>query len=127
MAEGKPPEGRFPPEVLLRDNDPSNGYYTIVLTIPDLKVKTSWKRLKKVNEIENGEHRIDISQGKVLLFIKIQNRDKTMEYKYEKKLPEDINTLKSDIKIRKEEVRLILCKKENISWGQYSDHFMSRS
>jgi len=35
----------------------------------------------------------------VLLFIKIQNRDKTMEYKYEKKLPEDINTLKSDIKV----------------------------
>ncbi|KAK2144106.1 hypothetical protein LSH36_785g02003 [Paralvinella palmiformis] len=127
MAEGSLSDGRFPPEIVVSDDDPSRGYFTIIMTIPKMRVKSSWKGVKRIIEVENGKQKIDINNESVSVHIQIQDDGKTMTYSYVKKLPEDVIPIKCDFKLKKEQVRLTLRKKENNSWGQHSSHFMKRS
>lgn len=127
MAEVSLPDSKFPPEIVVSDDDPSRGHFTIILTIPKLKVKSSWKGVRRVIEVENGEQKIDINSECISVYVQVEDDGKVIAYSYEKKLPEDIIPVKSDFKLKKEQVKLVLRKKENVSWGQHSSHFMKRS
>jgi len=116
------PERSHFPGVQFRDDDPETGVTTLILTIPGMTVERPLFGQYKPN---NAEVEVDFDTGSIDVRVTMHN---SLQYIYQKTLPDDIFPLKSEYKVKEGALELSLAKvRPNESWSSHSDHFMRPS
>jgi len=111
------------PTVLFKDDNPKEGFVTLILTIPHMTVKRSvCPKLQPSNGIVN----VKFDTGSIEVTVTLN--DEQFSYLYKRSLPADILDRRSTYRVKKEAVVLSLAKtKADQSWASHSQHFIRKT
>lgn len=115
---------KFPPEIVMNDDDPKKGYLTLFLTIPDMKVKK--KSLFSKAEVKNGNLQVTFKEDSLRVEVKVEAMGKSAEYHYIKNMPEQVNPVKCSHEVKDELLMLHIAKVTPDSWTAHQRYLMRR-